>query len=661
MPDNTPDSLLPQGLLRTANRVLSTGSRPSRPLPFPNDQENQDPLSRSSPVGMVLDTDDDEDDESVVDQHAYENRISMFPPTPPRIQAPSPPIEPYVRSPRQRTIRQYVGGSTSSAHEALHLRLMETVNLANLVSDMADAFAASPLQTVEPASSSALIEVQESLAAATQAVESAANAADAMSEALDQVENHAATPNSSLDSLRNRLAAAVEAAEAAANATEAVNTTFDRVSPDLFAPTPVVSVAPTPDESRAPTPDEDGTPMSDVSGPNTPVTTPPSTPPTMQRVNRLRLSIPRVVVPMELDNIDDQGRFEEETGGRESPSLLCDELAEKATPFPLLAKDLYSELSRLLECPVCLEVMRPQMKTVGCCFNGHVICPRCAKEMAKNNTVVGTKPSCPCCRSRTLDTFSRNIFVVSVLDALSRASLYKCQYKNCPIKMSGVNITYHEANCHLKPYQCPRQGCKEMVIFPDIAARAHACLKLAHPMHTKADEMVWNLVLDLCDIFSLDTSHAKVSSAFCPRILLPFDLDCDIGLPGPPLELERISEMATFKYKLYLSALVMRDRGGIMLYVSCLDSKEDVPEGLVRSSFVISGHARLLSGDIGAASHVHPVVAGTVLDSHAQGLFLTRGDLAHYITAMSRNMCRTCGSASGYHLHVQVREKIPQA
>ena len=64
------------------------------------------------------------------------------------------------------------------------------------------------------------------------------------------------------------------------------------------------------------------------------------------------------------------------------------------------------DLTSMLECPVCLEEMRPPLKIFQCC-NGHTLCESC-----RNNPSV---TSCPSCRV-SMTSASRNIFAEGIAE-----------------------------------------------------------------------------------------------------------------------------------------------------------------------------------------------------------------------------------------------------
>ena len=80
--------------------------------------------------------------------------------------------------------------------------------------------------------------------------------------------------------------------------------------------------------------------------------------------------------------------------------------------FSAMAAGVTSSLTKLLECPVCLDEMRPPVKIFQC-SNGHAICEHC-----KDNPNVKL---CPTCRVVfTRDNVTRNILAESMAEAATR-------------------------------------------------------------------------------------------------------------------------------------------------------------------------------------------------------------------------------------------------
>ena len=90
-----------------------------------------------------------------------------------------------------------------------------------------------------------------------------------------------------------------------------------------------------------------------------------------------------------------------------------------------------------LECPVCMEYMRPP---ITLCANGHNFCNICMLKI----------PHCPTCRQQFLDT--RNVTLEKVATELK----YPCVYRKygCWEIYSSDLIGEHHENCRYIPQPC---------------------------------------------------------------------------------------------------------------------------------------------------------------------------------------------------------------
>jgi len=100
--------------------------------------------------------------------------------------------------------------------------------------------------------------------------------------------------------------------------------------------------------------------------------------------------------------------------------------------------DLEKSLLSHLECPVCLEYLKPPILL---CANGHKICRICRQKVTK----------CPTCKDHFVDT--RNL----ALEDLARQVIYPCKYRSygCTDTFSHDNIVGHQAKCRYIPQVCP--------------------------------------------------------------------------------------------------------------------------------------------------------------------------------------------------------------
>ena len=91
-----------------------------------------------------------------------------------------------------------------------------------------------------------------------------------------------------------------------------------------------------------------------------------------------------------------------------------------------------------LECPVCMEYMRPP---ITLCVNGHNICNICKQKL----------PHCPTCRQQFLNT--RNVALEKVATELT----YPCMYRKygCTGIYKLDSIGEHQQKCQYVPQPCP--------------------------------------------------------------------------------------------------------------------------------------------------------------------------------------------------------------
>lgn len=116
-----------------------------------------------------------------------------------------------------------------------------------------------------------------------------------------------------------------------------------------------------------------------------------------------------------------------------------------------------SELIKIIECPVCMEVPYPPIYQ---CVKGHSICKSCMPKLNK----------CPICKS-CLSSACRNFMVEEIV----RASKHFCPYKNdgCKVEKTGELMEAHINNCPYGPFICPRNGlemCKAKLKFPETSS-----------------------------------------------------------------------------------------------------------------------------------------------------------------------------------------------
>jgi len=104
--------------------------------------------------------------------------------------------------------------------------------------------------------------------------------------------------------------------------------------------------------------------------------------------------------------------------------------------------EIEQSLWSVLECPVCMEYMRPP---IILCVNGHNICSICRPQLAE----------CPTCRKRFLST--RNVG----LEKLAREMKYPCTHRQfgCKEGFALDKLDEHQAQCRYRQLKCPAARC----------------------------------------------------------------------------------------------------------------------------------------------------------------------------------------------------------
>lgn len=99
---------------------------------------------------------------------------------------------------------------------------------------------------------------------------------------------------------------------------------------------------------------------------------------------------------------------------------------------------------KLLECPVCYEILTPPVET---CDNGHLTCQHC-RSLLEN---------CPTCRGNFISF--KNIIFNQVLESLPEY----CEFANygCEKIVSSSEKAAHAAVCNYKLVSCPNSKCGE--------------------------------------------------------------------------------------------------------------------------------------------------------------------------------------------------------
>ena len=108
-------------------------------------------------------------------------------------------------------------------------------------------------------------------------------------------------------------------------------------------------------------------------------------------------------------------------------------------------KNVNTEITKHLECPVCRDIMR---QPIFQCLTGHSICQSCRKKLSQ----------CPTCRKEFPQENIRNFLV----EALTAFVQYECVYRQfgCTSMPLGSEIDEHEDGCTYQTYECPMSKCK---------------------------------------------------------------------------------------------------------------------------------------------------------------------------------------------------------
>lgn len=331
--------------------------------------------------------------------------------------------------------------------------------------------------------------------------------------------------------------------------------------------------------------------------------------------------------------------------------------AEAAAAAPPEARPndtvLYENLSKLLECPVCLDNMRPGTRGIGFCKFGHITCQPCG------NRIVANKPSkCPVCVTHGFEIVSHNYYAITLIDALAEMTVYTCQYPTCQQSLIGTFLQDHEKGCKERPLTCPRVQCKNEIPYYKLVNQTHPCLDLCRAKWGKSDvtgemENVWEFTVELEDIFSVDQCKEHVSESFNPTLLLPNG--------------QHALEDHSNHNKLCFNVMASN---GVMFYLIYVDDKERAPRDLSQCLFLMSANCYTGYGKVGVYSRIQPVFYDTYIQRHTHGLALTRSDIYRYvIMTMHKSRpsedgvrthlpCKICPDARTPHLHIQIKQLL---
>jgi hypothetical protein len=340
---------------------------------------------------------------------------------------------------------------------------------------------------------------------------------------------------------------------------------------------------------------------------------------------------------------------------------------------------LYQKLSKLIECPVCLEILRPGTTSLGTCPRGHIVCLDCTCTLLRNPV-----HKCPVCRSEKLEIVPHNYFAINVIDALTETTYYTCCYPECNENMLGSVLLAHQKNCTDRPMQCPKESCKVSVPYRSFVNGTHPCFTLVEAQKKVLDcgrsfPTVWEFKINLADIFSFDSCLESISDSFSPVLLLPecasLLLKKETESAGSnPKDLKAAEDrQLQHHYKMCFAAEVKK---GLMFYIKMLDGKTNLR--WQKKQFTVSAHVYTFAGKMGHCAKISPVFCSTEIGRHDQALYLSHGDMyrfaeltspppkktpdsppymAHYDPALIKKQpCPSCASGEEPHLHIEIKE-----
>jgi RING/Ubox like zinc-binding domain len=307
-----------------------------------------------------------------------------------------------------------------------------------------------------------------------------------------------------------------------------------------------------------------------------------------------------------------------------SPSLLIDFATSDAY------QDLVKKITKLIECPVCLEILRPGTKTVGMCEFGHVICARCYQQIVSDEAQM-----CPLCRSDSLNFRTCHYLATNLIEIVTDVTVFKCIHPDCTVELLGKHILSHEKHCAYKLLDCPKKMCHKQSPYFHFLSGQHPCTKklFANPGNKK-----WQSILNFKHIYSVDTIHVRVSSAFRPFLLLP-PADDD----------------TTPHSKLFIGACV--GTWGIWLFVSSLETEKDIPQKIKNKTFQMMVEVYTYAGKISVISKVPFVLLSEIKPMQAKmdGLHLSIHTLITFIEMANVKACNACDEPL-IHMHLTLEE-----
>jgi hypothetical protein len=306
-----------------------------------------------------------------------------------------------------------------------------------------------------------------------------------------------------------------------------------------------------------------------------------------------------------------------------SPSLLID--------FDAPYQDLLKKISKLIECPVCLEIMRPGTKTVGMCQFGHVVCCNCYEQV-----ITDEAQTCPLCRSDTLNFHTCHYLATNLIEIVTSVTVFVCQHPDCTVELLGKGMLSHEKECAYKLLDCPKLYCKKKAPYFQYLAGQHRCLNQVFP--NTANSKKWQTTIDFRHIYSVDTINPRVSPAFKPLLLLP------------PAE-----DSTTPHRKIYVGAC--QSNLGMWLYVSSFENEKDISQELKHKKFDMLAEVYTYAGRISLIAKVPFLLPSDVKPNQASmdGLHLGLNNIINFVEMTTVKACTKCDQQV-IHMHLTIEE-----
>lgn len=196
------------------------------------------------------------------------------------------------------------------------------------------------------------------------------------------------------------------------------------------------------------------------------------------------------------------------------------------------------ELKKLLECPVCFEMIRPPIET---CENGHGICRHCRRSL----------DTCGICRKKF--TAATNTLLNQIVGAVP----VNCKYrsKGCLKSFSVSSLSAHEEICYSRKEKC--YGCNASIYLADINYHFRSCPSLPGKLVREfganlrinnkisqqlVDQYFAVYITDIEKYFLLRFIDNREMTYFCIQYMGPdqknarkykFEIEIDQGLPSP--------------------------------------------------------------------------------------------------------------------------------